>query len=72
MEVAVEGDNLTMRSSFCVLRGGINTSVLVRLSTEYEEKLVKILHFADWDLRRQFHNVPLVEDQVYFIDQFFN
>jgi exonuclease SbcD len=30
---------------------------------------MKILHTSDWHLGRQFHNVPLLDDQMYVIDQ---
>jgi exonuclease SbcD len=30
---------------------------------------MKVLHTSDWHLGRQFHNVPLLEDQIFVIDQ---
>ena len=30
---------------------------------------MRIIHTADWHLGRQFHNVPLLEDQKHVLDQ---
>ena len=33
---------------------------------------MKFLHTSDWHLGRQFHNVSLLEDQAYVLDQIFD